>query len=122
MREDSPVKDFYPVDFKVDMNGKKNEWEAVVVVPFIDEQRLLVAAKGKEHLLSPEEARRNGFGPDILYTYDPRLNFTFPSPSPAFPEIKNCPCRAAKFVLPSIPESGHCYGLLPGARLGKSGL
>jgi 5'-3' exoribonuclease 1 len=59
-RDDSPVSDFYPKDFKIDMNGKKNDWEAVVVVPFIDEKRLLHAAKGQEHLLNEEEITRNG--------------------------------------------------------------
>jgi Xrn1 helical domain len=26
---ESPIADFYPLDFKIDMNGKKNPWEAV---------------------------------------------------------------------------------------------
>lgn len=33
----SPVIDFYPVDFQTDLNGKQQEWEAVVLIPFIDE-------------------------------------------------------------------------------------
>ena len=37
MNEDSPIKDFYPEEFEADLNGKMQEWEAVVLIPFIDE-------------------------------------------------------------------------------------
>ena len=30
---------FYPNDFETDLNGKNQEWEAVVLIPFIDEVR-----------------------------------------------------------------------------------
>jgi len=33
----SPVKDYYPIDFDTDLNGKLQDWEAVVLIPFIDE-------------------------------------------------------------------------------------
>ena len=33
----SPVVDFYPVNFDLDLNGKLQEWEAVVLIPFIEE-------------------------------------------------------------------------------------
>jgi 5'-3' exoribonuclease 1 len=33
----SPILHFYPLDFRTDLNGKKAEWEAVVLVPFIDQ-------------------------------------------------------------------------------------
>ena len=32
---DSVISDFYPHAFETDLNGKKNEWEAVVLIPFI---------------------------------------------------------------------------------------
>lgn len=35
--QSSPIIDFYPLDFSVDLNGKRQEWEAVVLIPFIDE-------------------------------------------------------------------------------------
>ncbi|KAJ3118601.1 hypothetical protein HDU96_000062 [Phlyctochytrium bullatum] len=42
----SPLSDFYPVDFETDLNGKKQDWEAVVKIPFIDEKRLVAALRG----------------------------------------------------------------------------
>lgn len=37
MKENSLLKKYYPENFQTDLNGKKQEWEAVVLVPFIDE-------------------------------------------------------------------------------------
>lgn len=33
----SPIIDYYPTDFTCDLNGKQQEWEAVVLIPFINE-------------------------------------------------------------------------------------
>lgn len=35
--DSSPVIDFYPLEFETDLNGKQHDWEAVVLIPFIDE-------------------------------------------------------------------------------------
>lgn len=42
----SPIIDFYPTKFDLDMNGKKADWEAVVKIPFIESSRLLKAIRG----------------------------------------------------------------------------
>jgi 5'-3' exoribonuclease 1 len=43
---ESPIIDLYPQNFETDLNGKKYDWEAIVKIPFIDQDRLLKAMKG----------------------------------------------------------------------------
>ena len=51
------------------MNGKKNIWEGVVLLPFIDQIKLLEAVKEnrKKNKLSAKEEERNCFGKDIIF-------------------------------------------------------
>lgn len=65
--EDSPIIDFYPTDFPLDMNGKKMEWQAIVLLPFIDEQRLLKHVQAKYELLTDEELERNERKKEVLF-------------------------------------------------------
>lgn len=66
VEEDSPILDFYPESFEIDMNGKKMLWQGVALLPFIDEKRLLDALATRYPLLSEEEVRRNAFGTDVI--------------------------------------------------------
>ncbi|GAO19521.1 hypothetical protein UVI_02040640 [Ustilaginoidea virens] len=112
----SPIIDFYPRDFTLDMNGKKMDWEAVVKIPFIDEKRLLDAMATKNDLLEPDEKARNGFGVPLKFTYSPEVNFTYPSPLPGiFPEIQNCRCIENIFDLPDMEGLEYVSGLTDGA-------
>jgi 5'-3' exoribonuclease 1 len=60
--KESPIFEFYPEKFEQDLNGKKQDWEAVVLIPFIDEGKLLKVMEIEELKLSKEEAHRNARG------------------------------------------------------------
>ena len=36
---EATIIDFYPEDFKIDLNGKKYAWQGVALLPFVDEVR-----------------------------------------------------------------------------------
>lgn len=62
--------DFYPEDFKIDLNGKKYAWQGVALLPFVDEVRLKAALSPLYEKLTSEEIRRNIRGDDRLYIRD----------------------------------------------------
>ncbi|XP_036099817.1 5'-3' exoribonuclease 1 isoform X3 [Molossus molossus] len=96
--EDSPIIEYYPPDFKTDLNGKQQEWEAVVLIPFIDEKRLLEAMETCNHSLKKEERRRNQHSECLMCWYDRDTEFTYPSPWPEkFPAIERC-CTRYKII------------------------
>lgn len=41
----SEIIDFYPIDFKLDINGARFAWMGVNLLPFIDRQRLIKAMR-----------------------------------------------------------------------------
>jgi len=119
----SPIIDFYPREFELDMNGKKQDWEAVVKIPFIDEERLLAAMATREYLLTDDEKSRNGFGVSLKFAYDKDKSFVYQSSLPGyFPDIDNCHCVENIFELPTMEGLHFIVGLLPGVLLGKQAL
>lgn len=120
---ESPIIDFYPREFELDMNGKKMEWEAVVKIPFIEEDRLVKAMLSKQHLLTEEELKRNEFGVTLKFTYSPAIEYVYPSSfSGVFPDIAKCHCIENVFDLPTMDGLEPCVGLMDDANLGPAAL
>lgn len=119
----SPIIDFYPREFELDMNGKKQEWEAVVKIPFIDEKRLLEAMAPKDALLSEDERKRNSFGVSLKFTYAAEVDYTYPSSLPGiFPDLEHCRCVENIFELPTMEGLEFHVGLVGGVKLGEAAL
>ena len=65
--EDSPIIDFYPETFEIDMNGKKMTWQGVALLPFIDPKRLLEAMAIEYPNITEDEIRRNRWGNNVMF-------------------------------------------------------
>merc|ERR1719397_1857243 len=63
----SPIIDFYPTDFRLDLNGKKFQWQAVTLLPFCDQKRLLDAIDPLWDTLTDDQKRMNSFGVTQVY-------------------------------------------------------
>jgi len=105
---DSPILEYYREDFKLDLNGKQNDWEAVVLLPFIDEKRLRDAlATVPLDQIPAEQWARNRFGPAMVLTYDETVSGPYKHPCPSeeypefFPTIAECPVRESLLLTPS---------------------
>ena len=66
----SKIADAFPEKFQIDMDGRNWEWEAVVLIPFLDEH-LLMEETGRIDMsaLTPQQRARNEQGTAYIYVY-----------------------------------------------------
>ncbi|KAH3668355.1 hypothetical protein OGAPHI_002109 [Ogataea philodendri] len=118
----SPIIDFYPDDCAIDMNGKKASWEAVVLLSFVDQNRLIEAMAPYDSKLSPEEKIRNSFGSDLQFQFNPQIKHLIKSPLPASFNDFESHCTEVEYHLPSVDGLKFRYGLCEGAKSGREAL
>ena len=123
--QNSPIHDFYPVDFLVDTEGKRAEWEGVVQIPFIDENRLIRAIETVPvGALTAAERKRNSHGNIIIFKYDSnsKENSFCRSTLPRhFSDVVKCNSSAkARPAPPPLPkdEKGFEPVLVQGTKVG----
>lgn len=71
---ESPLLHFYPEDFQLDQNEKKQDWEAIVLLPFIDEQLLLNSIKKYYTNLDTKEQSRNQHSSSLCFKSTSKLH------------------------------------------------
>ena len=88
----------------IKQDGKKNPWEAVVLLPFIDEKRLLASEAQfcPADKLTADERARNAFGNVLTYRFDPTVQETYFSCNPeiGLQDVVKC----SSICLESEPE------------------
>jgi 5'-3' exonuclease len=67
MEPDSEIYDFYPSCFKIDMEGKRSDWEGYPILPFVNVSRLQAAFEKVKDKLTDDEVQRNQYGKTIKY-------------------------------------------------------
>lgn len=115
--ENSEIIDFYPSDFKLDVNGKRFTWQGVMLLPFIEEFRLLSALEEKVSRLTPEEILRNSVGETFLYSKRevPGVNMKFIGKTAKFPiyRVENI-CKVRFDVVQNHEKKKHLSKKLEG--------
>ncbi|KAH8852491.1 5'-3' exoribonuclease 1 [Schistosoma japonicum] len=65
--QSSPLAEFFPKEFETDINGKTASWEAVVLIPFVDQEQLINAMKDGNAKLTDKEKERNQHKSHLFY-------------------------------------------------------
>ena len=117
----SPIVHFYPVDFKVDMNGKKNPWEGVNLLPFIEVNLLkeAISVHCPDGKLSSAERERNSRGKVYCYTFDLTCTETIDGPNKkiGLSDIVNCHSRVTILDEPHDPTLTFRPELIPNTQI-----
>jgi len=109
---ESPIIDYYPKEVPCDPNGKAMPWLWVVLLPFIDETRLLAALRPTIKRWSKDEIKCNerGEGDGLYYARKKKCNL----------KVFSKDEETNKRKLPSDKHKGLCMGFVTNVKLVKS--
>ena len=118
---ESPILHFFPTEFESDLNGKKNSWEAVVKIPFIDEDLLVKTLNQKYCLLTEVELRRNRFGDSYTFEYCKGASFNWSAPSASFDPLEDSHVKMIRQEIGKPSREELRKGLALGTLFGLEG-
>ena len=100
----SPLLSFYPEHFELDQNEKKKDWEAIVLLPFIDEKLLLNTITPCYNQLDPIDANRNRHILSLSFrtTANPQPIGNALGANPYFPTLKETRATGREFAMEDV--------------------
>lgn len=72
--KDPTIEHFYPEKVEIDLDGKKNDWQGIVLLPTIDLDDVKKLHNENSHLIDDRDSRRNTHGKTFKYIYIPHYN------------------------------------------------
>lgn len=94
--ETSPLSCYYPSSFEVDMAGKKQEWEGIVLLPPISIDKFMESYKKEVRNIPPHVLKRNMMGKSFVYQYNTSVEKPFIS---FYGNIDKCSIEASPIPL-----------------------
>lgn len=67
--DDPKLKDFYPDKVDIDLDGKKNDWQGIVLLPQIDMDQVKNVYNEQTEKIDTRDIKRNVFGKTFSYKY-----------------------------------------------------
>ncbi|KAI2798804.1 5'-3' exoribonuclease 1 [Blomia tropicalis] len=95
---DSPLIDYFPKEVITDLNEKIHDYEAIILIPFMDETILMSAFRKHENELTIDEIHRNRFG--VTYSLLHEDFPTNPNRSSQFANVREIKYPVDHFILP----------------------
>ena len=70
LNSNSPISQFYPLDFKIDLRGKKYEWQGINLLPIIDDELLIQQYENLKDSIHARDKKRNITGKIFKYYFN----------------------------------------------------
>lgn len=85
--KNSPLKDHCPEKFKIDLAGKRKEWEGIVILPMVDFELVRKCYFDLISKVSKLDLKCNISGRTFMYEFNPQFSYVFKS---YYGDIKEC--------------------------------
>lgn len=96
LNDDSPIKEYCPDKFDIDLSGKKHEYQGIVILPIINHEIIIDTYIKNANLIDKKDIIRNTIQKSIIYSYDINKNTEFKC---FYGTIKNCKVKTKYIFL-----------------------